>query len=489
MNDGANWLHPEEVDWSLVARAIFLSVGDGVWCYGTLPNILIWLGFWLCSPLGTILYLLGAVAGQLFAIALALPVSVIHSAYGMWAYGLTCYVIAGLLFVPSCRSVLIGIGSTCMHILLALYFNLVMNTWGLYGDGLAHSLTCLSFMGLKNLRTHLIPVDICEMTTAEDHYYQQALGNKLFFDLSTQLKECAIESKKAGSPTAASAPVVGAANVGPPQSGEADHNNADPTHVQVELQASLMHRLLVCTAAVSTLIVDSTWLLLSWGAFTNSELQPRKSTLDSMRRDRHEAHSLAPNWIIDQLEETFTSLQQLSTGTARSSFANASEQADFESSLLCLCFLSGMTEPDCDGLASFDKILSFINEHRLPQYGNSFSADAFVSSILQLRLQYAADSEVRALFKYFGISEGEGICIESLKSLMVKCRPEDTAMPAELDRMFGLLDEEQTGTVSFEENAHYFSHTCNISITNAIWTRVERYLEHKRRGQPSMLSI
>jgi hypothetical protein len=429
------------IDWSKIARTVFVCAGDGVWAYGTAGNVLLWIGFWICTPMGALMYLLGSTFGQLFAVFIGLPASYIHYGYGVWGYGLTCYVVSGLLFVPSRRSILIGLGSTMTHTLVTVWLDIVMGTWGLAGGGLAHSLACLSFMGLKNLKTHLVPVDICEMTVAEDHYYQQALGSKLFDDLFTKMREY-VQLEVEVAPSVAPGTAEASATI-------------DLSHIEVQAprprrsKNSLCARVLACLkdpwpriANVPCLwrVIDVIWLLLSWGAFTFTELQPDKSELYQAHLNA-EVQALTPDWLVDQLEEIYKSLHEVD---------QKDEKYAFESSVLSVCLLSGFVELSENGLASFKKIMAQIRAHRLTTAqgggaGTATMAGDFISSMLQLRYQDVDSGAVSTLLDSFGVSAGEDICLVAFRALMVKVRPEDTKIDDYLEEMFNLLDEDHTG--------------------------------------------
>ena len=419
----SNWL-PAGIDPWRVAYAVFTSVGDCVWCYDKLPNVLLWIGFWLASPYQAFTYLSGSAVGQLAGIFLGLPASTIHGGFGLWAYGNSTQVIGGLLFVPSFTSYFLGLLAAVLNVLLSNAFSIILGTWGLstLAATWANTFSVFTFASFKFMQTNLVPVHIWDMTVACDHFFQQRMMNKLTTDFGALLKGDK-QSQRESSRDLTS--------------------TIDAIAVTVE---SAEHAVAATADRMSHKLLNLIWLTISWGAFSYSELQAGNNTSANEQDLKHEVGELIPNRLLGMLPSIFRALKSLDT---RYGYEPTSK-AGFESTLMCVVLLSGAMMPTAAGLRQFELMLADVAE----RFAESHRTEAaFVFAILKRCAEARIEVGLENIFSYIDSSGDGAIDLNEFIAAFTRAHPNDEALLSKLEALFDELDEDKSGDLTSRELA------------------------------------
>ena len=420
----SNWL-PAGIDPWRVAYTVFTSVGDCVWCYDKLPNVLLWIGFWLASPYQAFTYLSGSAVGQLAGIFLGLPASTIHGGFGLWAYGNSTQVIGGLLFVPSFTSYFLGLLAAVLNVLLSNAFSIILGTWGLstLAATWANTFSVFTFASFKFMQTNLVPVHIWDMTVACDHFFQQRMMNKLTTDFGALLKGDK-QSQRESSRDLTS--------------------TIDAIAVTVE---SAEHAVAATADRMSHKLLNLIWLTISWGAFSYSELQAGNNTSANEQDLKHEVGELIPNRLLGMLPSIFRALKSLDTLYGY----ETTSKAGFESTLMCVVMLSGAMKPTAAGLHQFEILLADVAE----RFDESHRTEAaFVFVILKRCAEARIEVGLESIFRYIDSSGDGAIDLNEFITVFTRAHPNDEALLNKLEALFNELDEDKSGDITSLELAH-----------------------------------
>lgn len=436
-------------------RGIFTSAGDAVWCYKTVPNVLIWIGFYLASPFQAFTYLSGAAVGQFAGIFLGLPASVINGGFGLCDYGTCTQVIGGLLFVPSLTSYFLGLLAAVFNMVLFHSLKIIFSQlgFGALAGSWAHSFTAITFMAFKYLQTNLVPVHICDVTVAEDHYYQQSMMSKLLTDFTALLE---------GLEDPTGAPESGSPSKQTPGRKEPEkmRNSADPW---------ISPRFLSAWGRAKCYVLDPIYLATSWGAFSYSDLQPAaaaKTGGASRASLKKQVEKLMPKRLVGALPSIFLKLKQLDVPCGG---PESTPEMRFESTLLCVFLLSGIVKPTASGVVQFESMLADVSA-KLDASGRSESA--FTSVMLQRCAEARIEAGLQTIFKYIDSSGDGSIDFEELNAVFMKARPNDTNLAGKLETLFGQIDEDGSGDITSLELARFVA-KCNERPTDGMWSAVE----------------
>eukprot|EP00964_Phaeocystis_antarctica_P041778 scaffold23917_cov59-Phaeocystis_antarctica.AAC.1 len=452
----SDWL-PAGIDPGRVAHTVFTSVGDGVWCYGNLPNVLLWIGFWLASPYQAFTYLSGSTVGQLASIFLGLPASTIHSGFGLWTYGTSTQLIGGLLFVPSFTSYFLGLLAAVLNVLLFNAFSIILSTWGLspLAGAWSNSLTMIIFASFKFMQTNLVPVHIRDMTVSEDHYFQQLMMDKFIADFGALLKDDEQSVRK---------------------------SSGDLTSMidAISLKVDHAEHAIAATAdriAHNPNLLNLIWLVMSWGAFSYSDLQAGNNASANEQDLKHEVEKLIPNRLLGMLPSIFRALKSLDTLYGY----ETTSKAGFESTLMCVVMLSGAMKPTAAGLHQFEILLADVAE----RFDESHRTEAaFVFVILKRCAEARIEVGLENIFSYIDSSGDGAVDLNELIAVFTRAHPNDEALLSKLEALFEELDEDKSGDITSLELAHSimkYKYTAGMSVS--MWTAVEKMVIQNSMSQ------
>ena len=292
----------DHVDWSQAAHAIFRSTGSTVWLKGTPACALIWIGIILTSPLFALWFAFGATVGQLTLIYGGASASVVHAGLGLWNPAMVALCIGCMVNVPSGSSVLYSAIAASFTVALDNALSMVFSVFELPCT-ISHALASIIFTLLRFTKTRMVPVDIIDSTVAEDHLYQYSMANTCIDEL---------------------AEVVNRA-LGP----RPDRSSA-----------SLATREAWSLRKLATSAVDLLYMVLSFGAFSRSELTTAGGVhVRDLKRAPFER-------IVETLRRVFALL-------AAAEVDDETDAETFPARVLALLLLSGEVSLTAEGIQEF----------------------------------------------------------------------------------------------------------------------------------------
>ena len=196
------------------------------------------------------------------------------------------FVVGTLLYVPSVRSIIFGLEAAVFNAIAASGMQYIMGPLGL-PTSWSHGFTLFVFACLRFTGSSLVPVAVANMTCPEDHIYQARLLKKIVVDMeeslftqigaaaSTKLRRSVVESDAESDAETAWA-------------------DAEETEGEWDKQDGLG------AFSLGQQILDALFLVMSWGAFSHSDLEPNSHLSDEWKEDEWK-EEVAPAWLIERL--------------------------------------------------------------------------------------------------------------------------------------------------------------------------------------------
>lgn len=152
-----------------ILTAIFNGIGQLFFAQDVLGGILIVIGLLVCSRIAGIMALVGSIMGMLVGLAVGASGTAIYA--GLWGFNSfdAALAIAGVFFVLSLRSFVLGVGCA---ILAALFFgalSALFVPWGLPALTLPFCFATIIFVLLKYATSSVKAVEVEDITTPEEH--------------------------------------------------------------------------------------------------------------------------------------------------------------------------------------------------------------------------------------------------------------------------------------------------------------------------------
>lgn len=149
--------------------ATFNGIGQLFFAQDVIAGILIVVGIMVCSRIAGVFALVGSIFGMLTGLALGADGAAIYA--GLWGFNSfdACLAIGGVFFVLTWRSTLAAIGCAIFTALLFGAIASIFTPWGLPALTLPFCFGTLAFVLLKGASKHLIPVEVADVSTPEEH--------------------------------------------------------------------------------------------------------------------------------------------------------------------------------------------------------------------------------------------------------------------------------------------------------------------------------
>lgn len=149
--------------------ATFNGIGQLFFAQDVIAGILIVAGIMVCSRIAGTFALVGSIFGMLTGIALGADGGAIYA--GLWGFNSfdACLAIGGVFFVLTWRSTVAAVGCAIFTALLFGAISSIFTPWGLPALTLPFCFGTLAFVLLKGASKHLIPVEVEDVSTPEEH--------------------------------------------------------------------------------------------------------------------------------------------------------------------------------------------------------------------------------------------------------------------------------------------------------------------------------
>jgi urea transporter len=152
-----------------IVNAVFRGVGQLFFLNNILAGVLIIIGISFCSRIAAGFALVGSIVGMLTAIALGADGVAIYN--GLWGFNSfdAALAIAGVFYVLTWRSALLGIACAAFTALLFGAIDSFFGPWGLPALTLPFCFGTLAFVLLKDMSRNFSWVPPSEVVTPEEH--------------------------------------------------------------------------------------------------------------------------------------------------------------------------------------------------------------------------------------------------------------------------------------------------------------------------------
>ncbi|MGQ0480909.1 MAG: urea transporter [Pseudonocardia sp.] len=152
-----------------VVNAVFRGIGQLFFVNSILGGVLVLVGILICSRIAAGFALVGSVIGMLVGMALGVNGEAIYN--GLWGFNSfdACLAIAGVFYVLTWRSALLGMACAAYTALLFGAIASFLGPWGLPAMTLPFCFGVLTFVMLKNASSRFVWVPPTEITTPEEH--------------------------------------------------------------------------------------------------------------------------------------------------------------------------------------------------------------------------------------------------------------------------------------------------------------------------------
>lgn len=161
-----------------------------------IASSLIILAVFICTPLGAVVGLVGAVLGMATALILGIvPLNTVYS--GLWGYNsiLAAMALGGIFFAPNLRSFIAGAGCAFFAALAIPLLSIVTQPLSLPVLSLPFCLVAVSFIALsRRSLPSLVPVALHAVTSPEEHRQRYLIAKDIIGNFRRQL-EIAISGK------------------------------------------------------------------------------------------------------------------------------------------------------------------------------------------------------------------------------------------------------------------------------------------------------
>lgn len=160
-----------------VVNAVFRGISQLFFANSLLAGIIIIAGIAVCSRIAAVFALIGSAVGMLTGFALGADGVAIYN--GLWGFNSfdAALAIGGVFFVLSWRSGLLAVGSAVLAALLFGAIASLFTPWGLPALTLPFCFATLAFVLLKGATSKLIPVEVADVTTPEEHLRRSRAGH------------------------------------------------------------------------------------------------------------------------------------------------------------------------------------------------------------------------------------------------------------------------------------------------------------------------
>jgi urea transporter len=152
-----------------VLNAVFRGLGQLFFVNSILGGVLVLVGIAICSRIAALFALLGSVIGMLVGIVLGADGTSISN--GLWSFSSydACLAIAGVFFVLTWRSALLGAACAAHTALLFGAISSFLGPWGLPAMTLPFCFGVLTFVLLKRTAPHFAEITPADIETPEAH--------------------------------------------------------------------------------------------------------------------------------------------------------------------------------------------------------------------------------------------------------------------------------------------------------------------------------
>jgi urea transporter len=152
-----------------VLNAVFRGIGQLFFVNSIIGGVLVLIGILICSRIAALFAVIGSVIGMLVGIALgASGVQVYNGLWGFNSYD-ACLAIAGVFYVLTWRSALLGMACAAYTALLFGAIGSFLGPWGLPAMTLPFCFGVLTFVMLKGTTPRFTWVPPSEIVTPEEH--------------------------------------------------------------------------------------------------------------------------------------------------------------------------------------------------------------------------------------------------------------------------------------------------------------------------------
>jgi urea transporter len=161
-------------DLAAVFNALFRGLGQLFFVNSVLGGALILVGIAICSRIAALFALVGVSIGT--AVGIALGADGVDIYNGLWGFNSydACLAIAGVFYVLTWRSALLGMACAAYTALLFGAISSFLGPWGLPAMTLPFCFGVLTFVLLKNTTPLFTPVAPADVVTPEEHLRRAA---------------------------------------------------------------------------------------------------------------------------------------------------------------------------------------------------------------------------------------------------------------------------------------------------------------------------
>ncbi len=152
-----------------ILNAIFRGIGQLFFADSVLSGVIMIVGIAICSRISAVFALVGSIVGMLTGLAVGADGFAIY--HGLWGFNSfdACLAIAGVFYVLSWRSALLGVGCAIAAAMLFGALGSLFTPWGLPALTLPFCFATLAFVVMKDTSPRFITVEVADITTPEDH--------------------------------------------------------------------------------------------------------------------------------------------------------------------------------------------------------------------------------------------------------------------------------------------------------------------------------
>lgn len=156
-------------DVAAILNAIFRGIGQLFFANSILGGVLVLAGIVICSRIAAVFALVGSTLGMLTGMALGADGVAIYN--GLWGFNSydACLAIAGVFYVLSWRSALLGAAAAIFTALLFGALSSIFGPWGLPALTLPFCFGTLAFVLIKDATTRFTWVAPADIETPEAH--------------------------------------------------------------------------------------------------------------------------------------------------------------------------------------------------------------------------------------------------------------------------------------------------------------------------------
>lgn len=177
------------LDMTQVFASTPINFGQVFLADNLIAGSLILLAVALCTPLGAVVGLVGAILGIFAAFILGIMPNDIYA--GLWGYNsvLAAMAIGGIFYAPNLRSFLVGAGCAFLSALALPLIAIAIKPWGLPVLTLPFCLVTIGFFVLlQRSLPSLVPVALHAVTSPEEHRQRYVIAEEIIGNFRRQLE-------------------------------------------------------------------------------------------------------------------------------------------------------------------------------------------------------------------------------------------------------------------------------------------------------------